>query len=91
MDALGNGARVESRTLARRNKETREPSPNRYTRRERHAYRLGTVFVAGVTLDQALDLLQDYDRHAEIYRPAVARSKLVSRDADVFRVDLRSP
>jgi hypothetical protein len=50
---------------------------------------LGTVFVAGVTLDQALDLLQDYDRHAEIYRPAVARSKLVSRDGDVFRVDLR--
>jgi hypothetical protein len=50
---------------------------------------LGAVFVPGATLDQALDLLQDYNRHAEIFRPAIARSKLVSRDADVFRVDLR--
>jgi len=50
---------------------------------------LGAVFVPGATVDQALDLLQDYDRHADIFRPAVARSKLVSRDGDVFRVDLR--
>jgi hypothetical protein len=50
---------------------------------------LGAVFVPGASLDQALDLLQDYDHHAEIYRPAIARSKLVRRDGDVFRVDLR--
>jgi hypothetical protein len=34
---------------------------------------LGTVFVPGASLGQALDLLQDYDRHAEIYSPAIAR------------------
>ena len=50
---------------------------------------LGTVFVPGATLAQALDLLQDYDRHAEVFRPAIARSKLVSRNGDVFRADLR--
>jgi len=50
---------------------------------------LGAAFVPGASLGQALDLLQDYDRHADIYRPAVARSTLVSRDGDVFRVDLR--
>jgi hypothetical protein len=50
---------------------------------------LGAVFVPGAHLGQALDLLQDYDRHAEIYRPAIARSKLVSRTGDTFRVDLR--
>lgn len=50
---------------------------------------LGAVFVPDVKLDQALDLLQDYDHHAEIYRPAITRSKLVSRNGDVFRVDLR--
>jgi hypothetical protein len=50
---------------------------------------LGAVFVSGAHLGQALDLLQDYDRHAEIYRPAIARSKLVSRTGDTFRVDLR--
>lgn len=50
---------------------------------------LGAVFVPGATVDQALELLQDYDHHADIFRPAVARSRLVSRDGDVFRVDLR--
>jgi hypothetical protein len=50
---------------------------------------LGTVFVAGATLDQAVALLQDYDHHAEIYKPNVARSKLLSRDGNVFRVYLR--
>jgi hypothetical protein len=50
---------------------------------------LGAVFVPGAKLSQALELLQDYDHHAEIYRPAIARSKLVSRAGDEFRVDLR--
>jgi hypothetical protein len=50
---------------------------------------LGTVFVPGATVDQAVALLQDYDRHADIYRPNVARSRLLSRDGDVFRVHLR--
>ncbi len=50
---------------------------------------IGAVFVSGATVNQAVSLLQDYDHHAEIYRPAVARSKLVSRAGDVFRVDLR--
>jgi hypothetical protein len=50
---------------------------------------LGAVFVPGARLDQALDLLQDYNRHQEIFRPAIARSELVSRDGDTFRVNLR--
>ena len=50
---------------------------------------VGLVFVPGATADQAVALLQDYNRHAEIYKPAVARSKLVAQDADVFRVYLR--
>jgi hypothetical protein len=50
---------------------------------------LGAVFVPGATLAQAVDLMQDYDRHAEIFRPAIARSRLVSRDGDAFQVELR--
>jgi hypothetical protein len=50
---------------------------------------LGTAFVPGATVDQALELLQDYDRHADIYRPAIVRSKLVSRDGGVLRMELR--
>ncbi|MBK5296880.1 MAG: hypothetical protein JJE40_06965 [Vicinamibacteria bacterium] len=34
-------------------------------------------------------LLQDYDRHAEICSPAVARSTLLARDGQQFRLSLR--
>jgi hypothetical protein len=50
---------------------------------------LGTVFVPGATVDKALALLQAYDRHAAIYKPAIARSRLIGRDGDTFRFFLR--
>ena len=50
---------------------------------------IGLVFVPGATVDSAVALLQDYDRHAEIYKPAVARSRLLARNGDTFRVYLR--
>lgn len=50
---------------------------------------VGLTFVPGVSLNSALALLQDYDRHAEIYRPAVAQSRLLDRDGDTFHVYLR--
>jgi hypothetical protein len=50
---------------------------------------VGVVFVPGATLKEAVALLQDYDRHGQIYRPAVARSKLLSQDGAVYRVYLR--
>ena len=49
----------------------------------------GTAFIPGATVAQAVALLQDYDRHAEIYRPNVARSRTLSKDGDVYRVYLR--
>jgi len=50
---------------------------------------VGSFFIPSATVEQALSLLQDYDHHAEIYRPRVARSKLVSRNGDVFQAFLR--
>ena len=50
---------------------------------------VGTAFIPGASLDQALTILQDYDRHERIYAPTVARSKLLSRDGDRFRLFLR--
>jgi hypothetical protein len=51
---------------------------------------LGIVFVPGATLRQAVALLQDYDRHATVYAPNVARATTLARSgADEFRVDLR--
>ncbi len=49
----------------------------------------GSVFVPGATVGQAVALLQNYDEHATIYRPAIARSKVIAHDGDVFRVYLR--
>jgi len=50
---------------------------------------IGLAFMPGVHVDDAVKLLQDYDRHATIYAPAVQRSKILSRDGDRFRVFLR--
>jgi hypothetical protein len=50
---------------------------------------IGAVFVPGVGINQAVALMQDYDRHADIFRPAIARSKLIDRNGDVFRVFIR--
>jgi hypothetical protein len=50
---------------------------------------VGAVFVPGATVDRAVALLQDYDRHAEIYAPTVARSRTLARDGGTFKVYLR--
>jgi hypothetical protein len=50
---------------------------------------LGIVFVPRATVDRAVALLQDYDRHAAIYAPNVARSRLIARNGDNFKVYLR--
>lgn len=50
---------------------------------------LGTVFVRNATAAEAVTLLQDYDRHADVYAPAVARSHLLSHHGDEFRFSLR--
>ena len=60
---------------------------------------LGTVFIPKATAADAVKLLQDYDRHASIYAPTVARSRLLSHSpskaplsgaaGDEFRFSLR--
>jgi hypothetical protein len=50
---------------------------------------IGLVFVPGATVEEAVALLQAYDRHDEIYAPAIAQSRLLARDGDRFRLFLR--
>ncbi len=50
---------------------------------------LGAVFVPCVTLQQTLELVQDYNRHQDIYRPEVVRSKLISRHGNDFKIFYR--
>jgi hypothetical protein len=50
---------------------------------------IGTAFVPGTTTASAVKLLQDYDRHAMLYAPVVARSRLLSKQGDTFKFSLR--
>ena len=47
---------------------------------------VGTVSIPGVTLDETIALVQDYDRYAEIYGPDVRESRLLSQDGARYRV-----
>jgi hypothetical protein len=46
-------------------------------------------FIPGATLDETLQILEDYDHHAEYYAPDVQRSKILSHQGEEFRVFLR--
>jgi len=50
---------------------------------------IGTVFIPKATAAMAVRLLQDYDHHATIYAPTVARSRLLSHHDDEFTFSLR--
>ena len=50
---------------------------------------VGVIFMPGVTVDQAVALMQAYDRHADVFAPVIVRSKLLAHDGDRFRFYLR--
>lgn len=49
---------------------------------------LGAAFVQGVGIDDAMEFVQDYDRHSEIF-PEVEQSRLLSENGNTFRAYLR--
>ncbi|HEX7287769.1 MAG TPA: hypothetical protein VF532_16390 [Candidatus Angelobacter sp.] len=50
---------------------------------------VGLVFIPGVTLAQALPVLKDYEHRAELYKPAVTASSLISHQGDDYKIFLR--
>jgi hypothetical protein len=50
---------------------------------------VGVVFVPRADLAQAVGLMQDYDRHDEVFAPTIASSRLISTSGDVFRFSMR--
>ena len=50
---------------------------------------VGTVFIPGVSLAQVLAVVQDYDHHAEYYKPEVAQSKMIEHTGDDYKVHYR--
>jgi hypothetical protein len=50
---------------------------------------VGTVFIPGVSLAEVLAVVQNYDRHAEYYKPEVMHSNTVEHNGDDFKVHYR--
>jgi hypothetical protein len=50
---------------------------------------VGTVFAPHANVNDAVALMQDYDRHSKYFAPAIARSSLLERNGSRFRVALR--
>jgi len=49
---------------------------------------VGDVFIPGLSVRQVLAFVEDYDHHQDVY-PEVARSRLIGRDGNAFKVALR--
>lgn len=50
---------------------------------------VGTIFIAGASLQQVLAVLQDYDRHDVYYKPEVVKSKTVEHAGNDFKIYYR--
>jgi hypothetical protein len=50
---------------------------------------LGAVFIPGANLQQTLALVQDYNRHQDIYKPEVVRSRLLTHQGNDFTIYYR--
>jgi hypothetical protein len=50
---------------------------------------IGAAFAPGVTIAEAVALLQDYDNHGKVYEPEVMRSKVIGREGNDFQIYLR--
>jgi hypothetical protein len=50
---------------------------------------VGVVFIPGVTVKEAVALMQDYDRHSKFFAPAIAASKTLEHNGNRFKVALR--
>lgn len=50
---------------------------------------IGAAFIPGTTLAKTLAMVRDYNHHAEIYKPELLRSRLISRHDNTFRIEQR--
>jgi hypothetical protein len=48
-----------------------------------------TAFIQGANVDSVLQILQDYNRHSEYYKPDVEQSKILQHDGDHYQAFLR--
>ncbi|MGO9339202.1 MAG: hypothetical protein ACLPH3_18205 [Terracidiphilus sp.] len=49
---------------------------------------VGVVFVPDATLDQALNVVENYDRYGEFYKPLVRKCTILARDEDQVKLNV---
>jgi hypothetical protein len=49
----------------------------------------GDIFFPGVSVDQILGVIQDYDHLQDIYKPEIVQSRLIGRNGETFQVFVR--
>ena len=95
MDALGEGERVRHSAELKRGEvkieqlETRDGGAKISCPAGMIHHWRGLVFIPKANLQNVLDVVQDYDHHAEYYAPDVDRAKIESREGDHFVAFLR--
>jgi hypothetical protein len=82
-------ARLQRGEVISERLQTTDPSGHSSTPGALIHHWVGTVFIPGVTLAQVLAVVQDYDRHAEYYKPDVAQSRKVAQNGDDYKVHYR--
>jgi hypothetical protein len=82
-------ARLQRGEVVSEKLQTADPSGHSSTPGALVHHWVGTVFIPGATLSQVLAVVQDYDRHAEYYKPDVAQSKKVGQSGNDFKVRYR--
>ena len=50
---------------------------------------IGATFIPGASIAQVLSLVQDYNRHAQVYAPEISQSRLISHHGNDFMIFYR--
>jgi hypothetical protein len=82
-------ARLQRGEVVSEKLQTADPSGHSSTPGALVHHWVGTVFIPGATLGQLLAVVQDYDRHAEYYKPDVEQSMKVGQSGNDFKVHYR--
>jgi len=89
-DAMnGSYAKLRNGEVLVEKREIRSPGVSSHVPDGMIHHWVGIVFIPGATMAQVLPIVRDYDRRAELYKPEVTASHMISSQGDDYRFFLR--
>jgi len=82
-------ARLQSGEEVSERLQTTDPSGRSATPGAMIHHWVGTVFIPGVTIQQVVAVVQDYDHHSQDYAPEVTQSRTIEHTGDDFKIFYR--